>query len=211
MIEFDKIVDKENFKLAHEQTLLGDTKYTKEAIEFNRDAVVNLENLRLEVESGTYQFGEYYEFVVKEPKERLIHAPSYRDKIVQCAINNVMKEYYFPKFIKDSYSCIDDKGTLACADRISEFMAKAKWMYGEQAHIVKIDIKKFFYSIDRKIMKALLSAKIKCKKSLELIFKIIDSARKISKLGLPLGNTISQICANIYMDVVDQFEKDECQ
>lgn len=204
---FDKIISKENFKLAHEQQNLGNTKYTQGAIDFNRNGTYNLELLRQEVISGEYKFGDYSSFYVYEPKERLIHAPTFRDKIVQCAVNNVIKEIYFPKFIKDSYSCIDKKGTLACANRVSEFMKRAHYEYGKNAYIVKIDIKKFFYSINREIMKSLLKIKIKCKKTLELIFKIIDSASKISEKGLPLGNIISQICANIYMDVVDQFCK----
>lgn len=207
MITIDKITDEANFLKAHRQTLLGDTKYNQDAIEFNRDWVHNLEKLRQEVIDGTYEFGEYYEFKVYEPKERIINAPCYRDKIVQCAINNVMKEFYFPKFIKDSYSCIDERGTLACANRISEFVSKAKWKYGEKAQIIKIDVKKFFYTINREILKRIISVKVKCKEALELIYKIIDSASKISKLGLPLGNTVSQICANIYMDVVDQIAK----
>lgn len=86
-------------------------------------------------------------------------------------------------------------------------MRKAKWEYGQDAYIVKIDIKKFFYSIDREVLKVLLKRKIKCKKSLELIFKIIDSAGLIDVLGMPLGNTISQLCANVYMNTVDQYAK----
>lgn len=207
MITIDAITTEENFAKAHAQTLLGDTKYNQDAIAFNRDWITNLEELRQEVITGTYEFGEYYEFRVYEPKERVINAPCYRDKIVQCAINNIMKKFYFPKFIKDSYSCIDEKGTLACANRVSQFMAKAKWKYGSDAHIVKIDIKKFFYTINREILKSIIKLKVKCQKALELIFKVIDSASKIAALGLPLGNTVSQICANIYMDIVDQHAK----
>lgn len=145
--------------------------------------------------------------MVYEPKERIINAPHYKDKIVQLAINNVLKEVYQPCFIYDTYACLDNKGTHACVKRISYFMRKAKWEYGEDAYIIKIDVKKFFYTIDRKILKLLLPIKIKCKKTLELLFKIIDSAKLIDILGLPLGNTISQICANVYMNVVDQYAK----
>ncbi len=207
MITIDKITSEENFERAHRQTLLGSTKYNQDAVDFNRDWVNNLNELRQEVINGTYKFGDYYEFTVYEPKERIINAPCYRDKIVQCAINNIMKAFYFPRFIKDSYSCIDAKGTLACADRVSKFMAKAKWRYGSETHIIKIDIKKFFYTIDRQVLKNIIKKKVKCEKALELIFKVIDSAEKISELGLPLGNTVSQICANIYMDIVDQYAK----
>jgi len=204
---FNEIVSEHNFKESHRQTKLGKTKYTLDAVEFNRNETFNLEELRQEVISGMYNFSDYTSFYVYEPKERLIHAPRYRDKIVQCAINNVIKKIYFPKFIKDSYSCIDNKGTLKCANRISEFMYKAHNNYGDEATVIKIDIKKFFYTINRNILKDIIKIKLKCKRTLELLFKVIDSADSISKLGIPLGNTVSQICSNIYMDIVDQFCK----
>lgn len=163
--------------------------------------------LKEELENETYKFRGYFEFKVNEPKERIINAPYYRDKVVQLAINNVLKEMYFPTFIYDSYACIDDKGTHECVERISYFMRKAKWQYGNEAYIVKVDMKKFFYSIDREVLKKLLPKKIKCKRTLRLLFHIIDSADSIDGLGLPLGNTISQLCANIIMNELDQYCK----
>lgn len=154
-----------------------------------------------------YKFSEYIEFKVYEPKERVINAPCYRDKIVQLAIVNIIKEIYYPCFIHDSYACIDNKGTHKCVERISYFMRKAKWEYGDRAYVVKVDMKKFFYSIDRKILKRLLKKKIKCNKTLDLLFEITDSADAIDEKGLPLGNTISQLCANITMNELDQYCK----
>lgn len=204
---FDKIVEEINFYNAYKQTQKGDSKYGFDAMKFAIDETYNLEELVRSLIEETYVFGGYTEFEVFEPKPRIINAPQYKDKIVQVAINNVLKEVYNPTFIYDSYACIDDKGTHKCVDRISYFIRKAKWEYSEDAYIIKMDIKKFFYTIDREILKKLLPKKIKCKKTLRLLFKIIDSADLIDLLGLPLGNTLSQICANIYMDMVDQYAK----
>ena len=146
-------------------------------------------------------------FTVYEPKERIIDAPHYRDKIVQLAINNVLKGYYNRLFIHDSYACIDGKGTHLAVDRLSYFLRKSYWQFGDRATIVKVDIRKFFYSIDRKVLKSILRKRIRCDKTLRLICKIIDSADDISPKGLPLGNTLSQICANIYMNELDQYCK----
>lgn len=145
--------------------------------------------------------------MVYEPKERVINAPFYRDKIVQLAINNILKGVYQPSFIYDTYSCLDNKGTHACVERLSYFMRKAYWEYGDDAYIVKIDIKKFFYTIDRDILKKLYAKKIICKDTLDLLYKIIDSAKIIDELGLPLGNTLSQISANVDLNETDQFAK----
>lgn len=171
------------------------------------DETYNLRALEQELLNETYEFSGYCEFIVSEPKERVINAPCYRDKIVQVAINNVLKKVFYPCFIHDSYACIDNKGTHDCAVRIQHFMKKAKWQYGEDTFVVKMDIRKFFYSIDRDQLKALLRKAISCEKTLRLLFKIIDSADVIDLLGLPLGNTLSQICANIYMNEADQYAK----
>ena len=192
---------------AFRKTQLGKGKYKKDAILFDRNQTYNIKKLQQSLIDETYEFDDYEEFTVYEPKERIIHAPRYKDKVVQIAINNILKEVYNPCFIYDSYACIDNKGTHKCVERISHFIRKAKWHYGEDAYIIKIDIKKFFYTIDRSILKEILSKKIKCKKTLRLVYGIIDSANSISTLGLPLGNTLSQICANVYMNELDQYAK----
>ena len=203
----DRITDKENIYDAYKQTLVGDSKYKIDAMLFSIDETYNLMKLRQSLLDKTYAFDNYEEFYVMEPKERLIHAPSYKDKIVQLAINNVLKEIYNPSFIYDSYACIDNKGTHKCVDRISYFMRKAKWQYGEDAYIIKMDIEKFFYTIDREILKEMIRKKIDCEETLNLIFKIVDSADMIDYRGLPLGNTLSQLFANVYMNEMDQYAK----
>lgn len=204
---FDRITNEENIYDAYKQSRKSKGKYKKDAMIFAENETYNLKALRDSLIDETYSFDKYIEFKVYEPKERVINAPHYKDKIVQLSINNVLKEIYNPCFIYDSYACIDNKGTHKCVDRISYFMRKAKWQYGDEAYIIKMDIKKFFYSIDRKTLKKILPKKIKCKKTLRLLFKVIDSSDLIDPLGLPLGNTLSQISANIYMNVIDQYAK----
>lgn len=204
---FDKIVDKDNIYKAYKKVLKGKNKYSTEAIEFVIDETYNLKTLRQSLIDETYRFDGYIRFMVYEPKERIIDAPHFKDKIVQLAVNKVLKEVYQPCFIYDSYASLDEKGTHKCVDRIQYFMREAKQQYGESAYIVKMDIKKFFYSIDREILKNFFSKKIKCKKTLRLLYHIIDSAKLINDKGLPLGNTLSQISANIYLNKLDQFCK----
>ncbi len=171
------------------------------------DEIYNLLQLKAEIVNKTYEFSGYITFIVTDPKVREINAPHYRDKIVQLAVNNILKEIYQPKFIYDTYACLDDKGTHACVKRIYYFMRKAKWQYGEEATIVKIDVEQFFYSIVRVILKELIAKTIKDKDVLALMYLIIDSADEIDILGMPLGNTLSQLCANIYLNEIDQYAK----
>ena len=200
---FDKITSKENIYKAYRKAMNGKSKYRPEALEFAQNETYNLRQLRQSLIDETYTFDGYIRFPVFEPKERIVDAPHLKDKIVQLAINNILKEIYIPTFTLDSYACIDGRGTHKCVDRLQHFLRKAKWEYGDGAYIVKADIKKFFYSIDRAILKSMLPKKIKCKKTLRLLHKIIDSANIIDPLGMPLGNTLSQICANLYMSRLD--------
>lgn len=220
---FSKIININNMEKAFSQTQRGSSKYDLEAMEFALNQTRNIYDLIKELEEETYKMGSYIRFKVFEPKERIIDAPHYKDKLVQIAINNVLKDIFNPCFIYDSYACIDNKGTHKAVERVSHFVRKANWEYGSEAQIIKIDIKKFFYTIDRDILKNILSNKIRkliskeikkelshkigCDKTLRLLFKIIDSANLIDLLGMPLGNTLSQICANVYMNLLDQFCK----
>lgn len=207
MSTINKILDRDNMYKAYNKALRGKGKFHPEAIKFSMDETSNMNDLIESLDQETYKFDGYIRFPVFEPKERIVDAPHFKDKIVQLAINTVLKDMYNSSFIFGSYACIDKKGTHKCVDRIQYFMRKAKWEFGEGAGIVKMDVRKFFYSIDRDILKKILPKKIKCKKTLGLIFKIVDSADIIDLLGLPLGNTLSQICANIYMNEVDQYVK----
>ena len=204
---FDKILEMDNLESAFKQTQKGKGKYDADSMKFYSNLTYNLYELQERLRNGSYEFSDYINFKVYEPKEREINAPHFEDKLVQLAINNIMKDLVQPKFIYDSYACIECKGTHKCVERISYFLRKASWQYGNTATIIKIDIKKFYYSINRDILKSHLPKIIKCKMTLNLIFKIIDSADIIDTIGLPLGNTLSQICANIYMNKLDQYCK----
>src|SRR5690554_4538522 len=173
---FSEITSKENFDEAFRKTQLGAPKYKPDAIRFTENQTVNLARLRQLVISGEYQPGEYLEFSVFEPKERVIYAPRYKDKIVQHAANNVLRDFYEPKFIFDSY-----------------------------AWIIKADVQRFFYSINRDVILAIVRRKITCPETLALLERIILSSP--GDLGLPLGNLTSQLLANVLMNELDHYIK----
>lgn len=202
---FNKIVDPDNVEYSYGRCMLGKTKYKKDAIMFDEDKTHNVDQLVRDIKNGTYTPSEYYEFEVYEPKRRIIHAPSFRDKLAQRMVYNVLKDIYSNVFIGDSFACIVGKGTHAASDTIHRYLRKAKWEYGDCAFIVKLDIQKFFYSIDRELAKTLYRKKINCKKALWLLDRIIDSAP--GETGLPLGNITSHTFANIVGNEIDQYCK----
>jgi len=202
---FEQIISEANVDDAYRKTQFGQMKYKRDAIHFSQDLTVNLAILREQVASGTYRPSEQHSFWVYEPKERLISAPAFKDKIVQHMINNILKDVYQPCFIYDTYACIEGKGTHACVERIGKFLRAAKRNYGSGAYIVKADISKFFYSMDRRVLKRLLRQKIKCSRTLDLLDVTIDSFP--GDVGLPPGSLTCQLCANIYLNELDQFCK----
>lgn len=154
--------------------------------------------------AGEYQPGDYIEFSVYEPKERVIYAPRYHDKIVQHATNNILRDFYEPKFIHDSYACIRGKGNQRAVQRIHQNMRRAGINYRDP-WIIKADVQKFFYSIDREVVKEIARKKVGCKRTLSLLDAIIDSSP--NEKGLPLGNLTSQLMANVLMNEIDQYIK----
>lgn len=201
---FDRIVSWDNALDAYHKTQRGHLKHKKDAIIFAKDWSYNLKNLVTKVKDGTYQVGDYHQFYVHDPKTRLIVAPCYEDKIVQHMLNNVLRDLYEPCFIKDSYACIRGRGNKAAVLELQKKMRIGKRNF-QNAYIVKADIVKFFYNIDRVILKRIIRKKIKCERTLLLLDSIIDSNE--GDVGLHLGNLISQLLANIYLNDIDQLFK----
>lgn len=65
-------------------------------------------------------------------------------------------------------------------------------------YILKMDIRKYFNSIDKKILYKILKRRIKDEKLLWLIRQVL-SAQKRQK-GIEIGNYTSQTFANIYLN-----------
>lgn len=204
---FDMILSPDNIHLAYKKTQLGSPKYKVSAIKFADDPIANLSKLVIPIWEGVYKPLPYVEFSVFEPKERVVHAPRYQDKIVQHMVNNVLAPYFKKYFIFDSYACIEGKGNQRAVKQIRFYLREVKRIHGVTAYIVKVDISKFFYSIDRGILKTILERYIRCYRTLTLLFTIIDSSP--GEVGLPLGNLTSQLLANVYMNVLDQYCKRE--
>ncbi|MFH0994425.1 MAG: hypothetical protein V1844_02885 [Pseudomonadota bacterium] len=88
----------------------------------------NLENellcLQRQLTARTYRHGLYTDFVIHDPKQRLISAAPYRDRVVHHALCNVIEPIFERIFIDDSYACRKGKGTHAAVDRYTAFARK---------------------------------------------------------------------------------------
>ena len=174
---YERIYDTNNLEESYKRTQNAERKYRKEAIYFAMSKERKLRDLQTELKGRTYRPGSYIEFYVYEPKKRLVHAPHIRDKIVQFSIHTVLQEIYRPVFIKDSYACLEEKGTHEAVHRIKHYMRLAQWKC-EDPYIVKLDVRKFFYSINREILKTLYRKKIPEleRDFLQILDMIVDSS-----------------------------------
>ena len=197
-LTFDKMLD------AHKRASKGKTnKY--EVLKFNMDMESNIWNIINELKSGKYKLGKYKEFVIYEPKERIIKCLPYKDRIVQqWYIYEFIKPFIIPRLINSTCACIDNRGTHYAVRLVRKYLWKAKHEYGEY-YILKLDIKKYFYNIDKgilfNIMKEYISDKLLLNLTKVFIYNNGD------KIGIPIGNYTSQYFANIYLDQLDKYIK----
>lgn len=163
----------------------------------------NLIDLHESLKTKTYNHGPYQAFKVNDPKPRDIHKASVRDRVLHHALYYSLSPYFFARFIHDSYSCQDRKGVHRALRRFETFSRKASQNNTKQCFILKFDIRKFFASIDQKILLKILEKHLTDREVLGLFKIIIQSLRA----GLPLGNLTSQLLVNVYMNEFDQWMK----
>ena len=201
---YDDAVSFEKLLAAHKKARCG-KREKKEIIIFELNLESEILRLENELKHGTYKHGDYREFKIYEPKERVIKASKYSDRVMhQWYVENFIKPYFVPQFIQNSYAGIETRGMHKASKDVQKAMrtAKAKW---ENYYILKMDITKYFQNIDKKILWEILKRKIKDRKLLWLTREIILSTEGMK--GLPLGNYTSQMFANIYLNELDQYAK----
>ncbi len=125
--------------------------------------------LERELRDGSYLPGSYVEILVRDPKERLVSAAPFRDRVVHHALCAVICPIFEPGFIGHTFANRTGKGTHA-AIRVYERHRD------NHAHVLRCDIYRYFPSIDHTILKALLRRRIACEATLALIDTIIDGS-----------------------------------
>lgn len=175
----------------------------KDVQKFGNNFKNNIFSLHNELRKKTYSHLNYFSFYVKDPKLRHIHKACVKDRILHRAIFRILYPVFDKTFIFDSYSCRDRKGTHRAVNRLNDSARKVGRNNTKTCFILKLDIKKFFNSIDQDILINLIKKKINDDYTIWLIEKIVKSFPK----GLPLGNITSQLFANVYLNELDKFIK----
>lgn len=176
---------------------------------FERNLEDNLFMLHLSLNGLTYRHGTYNSFYVQDPKLRHIHKAAVNDRVIHHLLYKYLYNLFDKTFIYDSYSCRLGKGTHKGVVRLEKFTRKVSKNYTSECWALKCDIKKFFASVDQKILMRVLTNQVKDPKIIWLLKQVVDSFQSENEdnKGIPLGNLTSQVFANIYMNKLDQFIK----
>jgi hypothetical protein len=179
----------------------------------------NLLDLQQELSTQQYRPGPYYSFYIHDPKQRLISAAPFRDRVVHHALCNLIEPVMERSFVADSYANRKGKGTHKALRRCQ--------LYARQyPYVLQCDIRQFFPSLDHEILCDYLATKFPYKGLRWLIHTILSSGAGILQgeydmvyfpgddlfaacrhRGLPIGNLTSQFWANCYLNPFDHFVK----
>ncbi|MCL5667284.1 MAG: reverse transcriptase/maturase family protein [Patescibacteria group bacterium] len=206
-ISYEEIISLENLFTAWQEFLPGKKK-KQDVQEFGVWLTDNILQLHDDLANFSYVHGSYKAFNISDPKPRNIHKATVRDRVLHHAIYRKLYPFFEKVFIADSYSCQIGKGTHKALSRFKKFYQQASKNNRRTVWVLKCDIRKFFASIDHKILLKILASYIPDENILWLLGQVIKSFHfGADNKGLPLGNLTSQLFCNVYMNKFDQFVK----
>lgn len=197
----EQIADLDNLRLAFWKAQKG-KKNKKEVWYFSKGLEKNLMSLSKDILSNNAKIGDYHYFKIFDPKERQICAASFPERVLHHAIMNVCHNDFEALQIFDSYASQKNKGTYSAIERAKQFTKQYQWY-------LKLDIRKYFDSINHQVLMKQLERKFKDPALLALLFQIIKSYETKSGQGVPIGNLTSQYFANHYLAVADHYAKEQ--
>jgi len=197
---YDQIYAIENIELAHKNAKKGKGHY-REVKKVDSDPIYYFGKISEMLKNKTYR-NSPYEVMTKKTdsgKVREIYKlPYYPDRIIHHAIIQIVEPIWFKSLIRDTYSSIKGRGIH---DGVKRFK-KALFDKDNTKYCLKMDVKKFYPSVDNEILKQVIARKIKDKDFLWLLNEIIDSTN-----GIPIGNYLSQYFGNLYLSELDHLCK----
>ena len=197
----EQISDIDNIRLAYKKAVKGGNRYTVSHLKFKENLEANLYLIQQQLKNEVYKHGEYHTFKVYEPKERVISSLPFKDRVVQHAINNIVEPIFEKGFYRTSYACRKNKGTHTGVKSVQASIRKT--IKNGAVYYLKMDFSKYFHSINIDILFKEVCRKISDKRVVALLRGFAGDF----KTGIPIGNLLSQLFANIYGHIFDRFVK----
>ena len=197
---FERIVDKENLRRAHQNARRGKRKY-KEVQQVDDDVEYHIDKLQSMLIDGMFTTSNYEVFTKNDKgKSREIYKlPYFPDRIVQHALMQIMEPIWKGMLIKQTYQSIKGRGVHKALNDLRARLGNDSW-------VTKVDIQKYYPSIDNDKLYKMLVKKIKCTRTKELVKDIVYSIK-----GVPIGNYTSQYFGNVYLSEFDRELKRGCE
>ncbi len=197
---YPKIWDLDNIKLAHKNARKGKLHYQEvQMVNANEEKYALI--IQDMLKNKTFRNSEYEIFIKKDSgKERQIYKlPYFPDRIIHHCIMQVLEQIWVNTLITDTYSSLKDKGIHKGVKRIKNALKDKE----NTRYCLKMDVRKFYPSIDHNILKSIIRQKIKDPDVLWLMDEIINSTD-----GVPIGNYLSQYFGNLYLSGLDHWIKE---
>lgn len=201
---WEKVVSIENITQAYIESRKGKTSKPGVARVDEDPTPFLLEIQRLLV-THEYKSGEYREFPIHERgKDRLVYDVDYfPHRIVHWALMLVIRPILMNSIGDHSYAAMKGRGSHQALAKLKNYLRKDP---EGTRYCFKMDVKKFFPSIDKDLMMRKLERKIKDPDVLWLCGEIIYG---YPGPGLPIGNYTSQYFANYYLSSIDRYMKQQ--
>jgi RNA-directed DNA polymerase len=193
---FDRIPERNNLLLAVQRALRG-KRSKADAIDYIANMDENLNTLAGQIRCGDVATGAAIQFTIYDPKERLITAPCFSERVMHHAIMNVCEPAFEQRLIHHSYACRVGKGQFAALDAAATFARKHTWF-------LKMDVRKYFDSIPKAQLVTGLQRVFAEPRVVRLFTAVLHGHQPGQDRGLPIGSLISQHCANFYLNTVDR-------
>jgi len=200
---YEFIAERDNLRLAFWKATRG-KRARPEVLAYRQSLGENLERLREQLLTKRWDMGHYHFFTVHDPKERTICAASFPERVLHHAVMNICEPVLERYAIHDSYACRTGKGSHKAVLRAQTFCRRFRWY-------LKLDVRKYFDSIDQAILLRLLERRFKDRDLMELFAAILATYETAPYKGLPIGNLVSQHLANFYLGGFDHWIKEVCR
>lgn len=200
---YEKIYDKENIR---EAVLLAsrNKKKRKDVKKFLKNINIYVNKIHKLLIENRYVFTQGKTKTINENiKPRNITIPLFRDLVIQYSILNIIKPILFKSMYKWSCGSIPNRGNIYAMKYTKKVIQKHKPKY-----CLKLDIKKFYHNVDIKILYEQIERKIKDKKTLSLIWELLNIG-SIDEKGIPIGFYTSQWFSNFHLTDLDNCIKQD--
>lgn len=193
---FGRIADQECLKRGAFRALRG-KRHRESVRNWTAELDVHTRAMVQELLDESYNFGPYRQFLIRDPKSRIIHAPPFRDRVLHHAIIEWAGPVFEKGAIDQSFACRTGKGLHRALDYLRPAIRHGRWF-------LKADISRYYDSISHSKLLSGLERRFREKRLLRLWERLLDSYESMPGFGLPIGALTSQFLGNFFLDGLDR-------